>query len=216
MQVKLQWATPDVDAQIAYQARVSNPDNQSNPQIAGLLNYCMQEGHVSPFEMANVCLEVNTTRDIARQILRHRSFSFQEFSQRYQDASKLGDLVLRECRLQDVKNRQNSIALGADSRHHGEWAQDQQEVWALAAKTYQYALQRGVAKEIARALLPEGLTPSRLYMNGTMRSWVHYLGQRLHPSTQKEHRLIAEQALAVLRGVAPVTMAAFFPEVSRA
>ena len=212
MQVKLQWATPDIDAQIAYQARVSNPDNQSNPQIAGLLNYCMREGHVSPFEMANVCLEVNTTRDIARQILRHRSFSFQEFSQRYQDASKLGDLVLRECRLQDAKNRQNSTALDADSGHHDEWAQDQQVVWALAAKTYQYALQRGVAKEIARALLPEGLTPSRLYMNGTMRSWVHYLGQRLHPSTQKEHRLIAEQVLAVLRAVAPVTTAAFFPE----
>jgi len=216
MQVKLQWATPDIDAQIAYQARVSNPDNQSNPQIAGLLNYCMREGHVSPFEMANVCLEVNTTRDIARQILRHRSFSFQEFSQRYQDASKLGDLVLRECRLQDAKNRQNSIALDADSGHHDEWAQDQREVWALATKTYQYALQRGVAKEIARALLPEGLTPSRLYMNGTMRSWVHYLGQRMHPSTQKEHRLIAEQALAVLRGVAPVTMAAFFSEAPHA
>lgn len=216
MQVKLRWATPDIDAQIAYQARVSNPDNQSNPQIAGLLNYCMREGHVSPFEMANVCLEVNTTRDIARQILRHRSFSFQEFSQRYQDASKLGDLVLRECRLQDDKNRQNSIADGVPEGLAEWWAWAQDRVAQEAMRGYEQALEKGIAKEQARALLPEGLTPSRLYMNGTMRSWVHYLGQRMHPSTQKEHRLIAEQALAVLRGVAPVTMAAFFPEVSHA
>ena len=215
MQVKLQWATPDIDAQIAYQARVSNPDNQGNPQIAGLLNYCMREGHVSPFEMANVCLEVNTTRDIARQILRHRSFSFQEFSQRYQDASKLGDLVLRECRLQDTKNRQNSIADGVPEGLAEWWAWAQDRVAQEAMRDYELALEKGIAKEQARALLPEGLTPSRLYMNGTMRSWVHYLGQRLHPSTQKEHRLIAEQALTVLRGVAPITMAAFFPEGAR-
>ena len=215
MQVKLQWATPDIDAQIAYQARVSNPDNQDNPQIAGLLNYCMREGHVSPFEMANVCLEVNTTRDIARQILRHRSFSFQEFSQRYQDASKLGDLVLRECRLQDTKNRQNSIADGVPEGLAEWWAWAQDRVAQEAMRGYELALAKGIAKEQARALLPEGLTPSRLYMNGTMRSWVHYLGQRLHPSTQKEHRLIAEQALTVLRGVAPITMTAFFPEGAR-
>lgn len=215
MQVKLQWATADIDAQIAYQARVSNPDNQGNPQIAGLLNYCMREGHVSPFEMANVCLEVNTTRDIARQILRHRSFSFQEFSQRYQDASKLGDLVLRECRLQDTKNRQNSIADGVPEGLAEWWAWAQDRVAQEAMRGYELALEKGIAKEQARALLPEGLTPSRLYMNGTMRSWVHYLGQRLHPSTQKEHRLIAEQALTVLRGVAPITMTAFFPEGAR-
>ena len=215
MQVKLQWATADIDAQIAYQARVSNPDNQGSPQIAGLLNYCMREGHVSPFEMANVCLEVNTTRDIARQILRHRSFSFQEFSQRYQDASKLGDLVLRECRLQDTKNRQNSIADGVPEGLAEWWAWAQDRVAQEALRVYDLALEKGIAKEQARALLPEGLTPSRLYMNGTMRSWVHYLGQRLHPSTQKEHRLIAEQALTVLRGVAPITMAAFFPEGAR-
>lgn len=215
MQVKLQWATPDIDAQIAYQARVSNPDNQGNPQIAGLLNYCMREGHVSPFEMANVCLEVNTTRDIARQILRHRSFSFQEFSQRYQDASKLGDSVRRECRLQDTKNRQNSIADGVPEGLAEWWAWAQDRVAQEAMRGYELALGKGIAKEQARALLPEGLTPSRLYMNGTMRSWVHYLGQRLHPSTQKEHRLIAEQALTVLRGVAPITMTAFFPEGAR-
>lgn len=209
--VKLQWATPNIDAQIAFQARVSNPDNQDNPQIAGLLNYCMREGHVSPFEMANVCMEVNTTRDIARQILRHRSFSFQEFSQRYQDATKLGEWELRECRLQDTKNRQNSLAT-EDETQRSNWTALQNEVGEFTQWAYQRALANGIAKEQARVLLPEGLTPSRLYMNGTVRSWAHYLGQRLHPSTQKEHRLVAEQALAVLREVAPVTAAAFFPE----
>ena len=209
--VKLQWATPDIDAQIAFQARVSNPDNQGNPQIAGLLNYCMREGHVSPFEMANVCMEVNTTRDIARQILRHRSFSFQEFSQRYQDASKLGDFEMRECRMQDTKNRQNSIAEGVPLGLQEWWEWAQERVAAEAKRGYELALEKGIAKEQARALLPEGLTPSRLYMNGTLRSWIFYLQQRLHPSTQKEHRQVAEQALAILRGVAPVTAAAFFP-----
>lgn len=211
--VKLQWATPDIDAQIAFQARVSNPDNQGNPQIAGLLNYCMREGHVSPFEMANVCMEVNTTRDIARQILRHRSFSFQEFSQRYQDTSKLPHVELRECRLQDTENRQNSIALGDEKQGLQRWWSEAQEsLHTHAEQLYKLALVSGIAKEQARAILPEGLTPSRLYMNGTLRSWLHYLGQRLHPSTQKEHRLVAEQVLAVLREVAPVTTAAFFPE----
>ena len=210
--VKLQWATPNIDAQIAFQARVSNPDNQDNPQIAGLLNYCMREGHVSPFEMANVCLEVNTTRDIARQILRHRSFSFQEFSQRYQDVSKLDPVELRECRLQDKANRQNSIELGDEKQGLQRWWSDAQAaLHTHAEELYKHALDLGIAKEQARAILPEGLTPSRLYMNGTLRSWVHYLGQRLHPSTQKEHRLVAEQALAILREVAPVTTAAFFP-----
>ena len=208
--VKLQWATPDIDAQIAFQARVSNPDNQANESIAGLLNYCMREGHVSPFEMANVCMEVNTTRDIARQILRHRSFSFQEFSQRYQDASKLGDMVGRECRMQDTKNRQNSLPCD-DEWLRDDWAAMQDEVAMVAKGCYENALAMGIAKEQARALLPEGLTPSRLYMNGTMRSWIFYLKQRLHPSTQKEHRMVAEQALAILRDVAPVTAAAFFP-----
>lgn len=209
--VKLQWATPNIDEQIAYQARVSNPENQDNPAIAGLLNYCMREGHVSPFEMANVCLEINTTRDIARQILRHRSFSFQEFSQRYQDVTQIGDWELRECRLQDTKNRQNSLDCN-DTHIEGLWYEMQDKVDNLAKTSYLAALEMGVAKEQARVLLPEGLTPSRLYMNGNMRSWVHYLGQRLHPSTQKEHRQVAEQALAILRTVAPVTTSAFFPE----
>ena len=209
--VKLQWATPNIDEQIAYQARVSNPENQDNPAIAGLLNYCMREGHVSPFEMANVCLEINTTRDIARQILRHRSFSFQEFSGRYQSFDALPEADLRECRLQDTKNRQNSLETD-DPILQAQWVIHQQRVADEAMAAYGWALEAGIAKEQARALLPEGLTPSRLYMNGTMRSWVHYLGQRLHPSTQKEHRQVAEQALAILRTVAPVTTSAFFPE----
>ena len=209
--VKLQWATPNIDEQIAYQARVSNPENQDNPAIAGLLNYCMREGHVSPFEMANVCLEINTTRDIGRQILRHRSFSFQEFSGRYQSFDALPEADLRECRLQDTKNRQNSLETD-DPTLQAQWAIHQQRVADEATAAYGWALEAGIAKEQARALLPEGLTPSRIYMNGTMRSWVHYLGQRLHPSTQKEHRQVAEQALAVLRTVAPVTTSAFFPE----
>ena len=211
MTTKIEWASPEIDKKIAYMARVSNPANQDNENIAGLLNYCMREGHVSPFEMASVCMEVNTTRDIARQILRHRSFSFQEFSQRYQDTSVLGEMIEREVRLQDTKNRQNSIATD-NPAHMKEWSQDQHEVWSLASMNYANALKRGVAKEVARALLPEGLTPSRLYMNGTMRSWIHYLKQRLHPSTQKEHRVLAESILAQLTLVAPITMRAFFGE----
>lgn len=212
MTIRLVWATPDADYVMAYCARVSNPANQDNPDSAGLLRYCAKHGHWSVFEMANVCLEVNTTRDIARQLLRHRSFSFQEFSQRYADASLLGDMVKREARLQDTKNRQNSIELEPHSPHHEEWRIDQQEVWAVAVKNYKQALERGVAKEVARALLPEGLTPSRLYVNGTVRSWVHWLQVRLDASTQKEHRELAGQALEVLRRSVPITFGALFDE----
>ena len=208
-QIKLQWATPDIDKQIMFMARVSNPENQ-NSERARLLYYCMEHGHVSPFEMANVCLEINTTRDIGRQILRHRSFSFQEFSQRYADVTLLGDnMIERECRLQDTANRQNSIET-SDEMLRYRWAYEQRVLWANAIAAYKRALEAGIAKEQARALLPEGLTASRMYMNGNLRSWIFYLKQRLDPSTQKEHRLIAEQILAVLRGVAPITMAAFF------
>ena len=209
MNVKLQWATPDIDWQIMYQARVSNPDGQNSGKPR-LLYYCMEEGHVSPFEMANACLEIDTTRDVARQILRHRSFSFQEFSQRYADATKLGDFHYREARLQDTKNRQNSLQCNDDTLAQ-QWIDAQAEIAKRAKLVYEWALENGIAKEQARALLPEGLTPSRLYMNGTMRSWIFYLKQRLHPSTQKEHRLIAQEVLQVLRGVAPITMDAFFP-----
>lgn len=209
---KLVWATPDADRMIAEIARVSNPDNQKNPNIEGLLKYMMREGHVSPFEMANACIEVTTTRDIGRQILRHRSFQFQEFSQRYQSCDKLPQAECRECRLQDNVNRQNSIETN-DDELIGQWNDAQNAVRKLASETYAWALANGIAKEQARALLPEGLTSSRLYMNGTMRSWIHYLQSRLHESTQKEHREIAVEILEILRGVAPVTMGAFFGEV---
>jgi len=208
MSVKIEWATPNADKQIMFMARVSNPANQHS-ENARLLHYCMEHGHVSPFEMASACIEINTTRDIARQILRHRSFSFQEFSQRYADVGLLGDMVERECRMQDTKNRQNSIETN-DGAVISAWDSMQKRAWIRAVSDYQLALDNGIAKEQARALLPEGLTPSRLYMSGTMRSWVHYLKQRLHVSTQKEHRLIAEQVLEQLRTVAPITMAAFF------
>ena len=209
MSAQLIWATPNIDTVIGYIARVSNPENQQNPDVVKLFDYMERNGHVSPFEMANVCVEINTTRDIGRQILRHRSFSFQEFSQRYADASLLGDMVPSECRLQDTKNRQNSLP--ANEHHQHQWDLVQFEVWDKATAMYGYALQRGVAKEVARKLLPEGLTPTRMYMNGTMRSWIHYLRSRLDPSTQKEHRDVAAQVLSILREVAPLTMAAFFP-----
>ena len=209
MTVKLQWATPDTDKQIMFMARVSNPANQ-NSENSRLLHYCMEHGHVSPFEMASACLEINTTRDIGRQILRHSSFDFQEFSQRYADVSALPEVELRECRLQDTDNRQNSLEC-YDPEIIGWWDQVQREVHESAQGFYLAALNRGIAKEQARAVLPEGLTPSRMYMSGTFRSWIHYLKSRLDPSTQKEHRLIAQQALAILRPVAPITMEAFFP-----
>ncbi len=207
---KVIWATPDIDNTISYIARVSNPSNQSNPNILGLLQYMMREGHVSPFEMANVTMEINTTRDIGRQILRHRSFSFQEFSQRYQDVTKLGGFLTRECRLQDTTNRQSSIEV-EDSELNTWWQETQDMVIREVTLAYKEALSKGIAKEQARAILPEGNTMSRMYMNGNIRSWVFYLKQRLHPTTQKEHRELAEDIISQLRVVAPITMEAFFP-----
>ena len=209
MNVKLIWATPNADKMIAEIARVSNPDNQKNPNIEGLLKYMMREGHVSPFEMVNACVEITTTRDIGRQILRHRSFSFQEFSQRYASTDSLPVATLRECRLQDEKNRQNSVKSN-DQGLNEWWVHAQGQLSDMGKYLYTEALKRGVAKEQARALLPEGLTTSRLYMNGTLRSWIHYLQSRLDQSTQKEHRDIAVEILSILRNIAPVTMKAFF------
>ena len=208
--VKMIWATPDIDNTLAKIARVSNPDNQDNPNIKGLLTYMMTHGHVSPFEMANVCLELNTTRDIGRQVLRHKSLNFQEFSGRYQDMTKLDNAPLRECRLQDTKNRQNSVVT-EDVDYTSWWEEAQRVVRFHAQGLYDEALSLGIAKEQARALLPEGLTMSRMYANGNLRSWIFYLKQRLDPTTQKEHRELAQQVLAELRLVAPVTMEAFFP-----
>ena len=207
---KLIWATPDADKHIGYCARVSNPNNQDNPNVAGLLSYCARNAHWSVFEMASVCIEVSTTRDIARQILRHRSFSFQEFSQRYADATQLGEFAIRECRMQDNKNRQNSLETD-DFELTVWWAAAQKRMIDETEFLYSEALKRGIAKEQARALLPEGLTPSKLYVTGTMRSWITFLQARLDVATQKEHRLVAQDVLTVLRDVAPVTVGAFFP-----
>lgn len=211
MSVKIQWATPEIDKQIMYMARVSNPEGQNSENIK-LLYFCMKEGHVSPFDMANVCLEINTPRDIARQALRHSSIKPQEFSQRYQTVDKLDDFCLREFRAQHPTNRQLSIDVPAGDERHDEWARRQQQIIDLVTEHYEWCLKNGGAKEVARVILPEGLTPSRCYFNGTMRSWISYLKQRTHVSTQKEHRFIAAQVLEQLRTVAPITMAAFFGE----
>ena len=190
----------DVDSFIAYVARVSNPSNQNNTETsAKLIKYLIKNQHWSPFEMVSVCLEINTTRDIARQILRHRSFSFQEFSQRYADASQLG-FEIRDARLQDTKNRQNSIETD-DHVLATWWDAKQKFIEEIVSQTYTDALDKGIAKEQARAILPEGLTKSRMYMNGTLRSWIHYIQLRSANGTQKEHR---EVALACVEAIKPV------------
>lgn len=190
MTVKLIWITPDAERLIAQIARVSNPSNQDNPNFKQLLIYMVKNAHWSPFEMASACFEINTTRDIGRQILRHRSFSFQEFSQRYADVSALPPVAFRECRLQDIENRQNSVPT-TDEPMTDAWLDMQKHAYDTAVAHYRNALNMGVAKEQARALLPEGLTPSRLYMSGTIRSWMHYTELRSDVSTQKEHRVLS-------------------------
>lgn len=203
MKVNLVWATPDIEEKVAYCARVSNPENQHNHETAPkLLKYLMKHKHFSPFEMANVCMEIETTRDIARQILRHRSFSFQEFSQRY---AVVNDFSFRDCRVQDEKNRQNSF-VSVDPELNSWWRATQLRVQQEAEFMYQAALNRGVAKEQARALLPEGMAMSRMYMNGTLRSWLHYIEVRTDPSTQKEHREVAEACKTVIGLVCPSIM----------
>jgi thymidylate synthase (FAD) len=184
---------------VAYCARVSNPANQNNTDTnEKLIRYLIKNDHWSPLEMVSVCLEIETTRDIARQILRHRSFSFQEFSQRYAIAN-LG-VELKEARLQDNKNRQNSIEVD-NVELNGEWENMQNRVVKSAEAAYKWALDNGIAKEQARAVLPEGITLSRMYMNGTLRSWVHYIKLRSGNGTQKEHRLIA---LACAKAIEPI------------
>ena len=178
---------------IAYCARVSNPGNQNNKETSEkLVKYLIKNRHWSPLEMVNACIEIETTRDIARQILRHRSFSFQEFSQRYADPTKDLSYQTRDARLQDPKNRQNSIELSEkDRRLNEDFRMKQILVWRRAQDTYEWAIKNGIAKEQARAVLPEGMTVSRLYMNGTLRSWVHYIDLRSANGTQKEHQDIA-------------------------
>ena len=191
---------------VAYCARVSNPSNQLNNETSDkLINYLMDHKHWSPLEMVNVCLEINTTRDIAHQIVRHRSFSFQEFSQRYADVKNMGEMfVIREARMQDKKNRQNSIELDMNSPIHDKWIKRQLAVRALAEETYNWAIHNGIAKEQARVVLPEGLTKSKLYMNGTLRSWVHYVDLRTTKGTQKEHLIIAQECGEIIKGLFPV------------
>ncbi len=207
MTVEVVWVTPDAEKHLAYIARVSNPDNQENPNYAKLLKYMLDNGHWSPFEMVNLCIEINTTRDIARQILRHRSFSFQEASQRYQTVDKFGEMVYRECRLQDEKNRQNSLPCDDEDLGLG-WEIAQDRVWLTAKQVYNNAISSGIAKEVARALLPEGLTPSRMYVNGTLRSWIHYVEVRCDESTQKEHREIANAVKSKLVELFPTVASA--------
>jgi thymidylate synthase (FAD) len=187
---------------VAYCARVSNPGNQTNTETSEkLIRYLIKHQHWSPLEMVSACLEIETTRDIARQILRHRSFSFQEFSQRYAVAD-LG-FEFKEARLQDTKNRQNSIEID-DTRLQLNWETQQDYVVAAAQKTYRWALDHGIAKEQARAVLPEGLTVSRLYMQGTLRSWLHYIELRSGPETQKEHRAVAQDCATALETIFPM------------
>jgi thymidylate synthase (FAD) len=184
-----------VDEFIAYVARVSNPSNQNNTLTAPkLLRYLAKHKHWSPFEMVDVVMEINTTRDIGRQILRHRSFSFQEFSQRYADPTKDMGFVTREARLQDTKNRQNSIVNDQSIALNNDWDNLQLELREHAEVVYNWAIENGIAKEQARAVLPEGLIMSRMYMKGSLRSWIHYCQVRMDPSTQKEHRDIAADA----------------------
>ena len=198
---------------IAYCARVSNPSNQTNKKTAEkLLRYLIKHKHWSPFEMVSACLEIETTRDIARQMLRHRSFSFQEFSQRYADPTEDLEFVTRECRLQDDANRQNSIDIEADPNTQGDqrltslivdWQRKQRGIINQSREAYKWAVENGIAKEQARAVLPEGLTVSRLYMNGTLRSWIHFIDLRCGPETQKEHRQVAFACAKVIAEIFP-------------
>jgi thymidylate synthase (FAD) len=200
----LEFELTDMQELVAYCARVSNPANQFNTETSEkLIRYLVRNAHWSPLEMVSACIEITTTRDIARQILRHRSFSFQEFSQRYADPVQELDFVLREARLQDPKNRQNSVEV-EDTLLQNEWFRAQQRVIYAAKREYEWAIKNGIAKEQARAVLPEGLTESRLLMNGTLRSWIHYIQLRSANGTQKEHILIAQEIANVITKIFPM------------
>jgi thymidylate synthase (FAD) len=206
----------DAQELIAYCARVSNPSNQLNTDTSEkLIRYLIKHAHWSPLEMVSACIEITTTRDIARQILRHRSFSFQEFSQRYADPTKDLDFVLREARLQDIKNRQNSIEIDVQDEDDefliAEWNRRQQDVIDLAKETYRWAVECGIAKEQARAVLPEGNTVSRLYMNGTLRSWIHFIELRSGNGTQKEHMEVARACAEAIAAIFPMTTSLITP-----
>jgi thymidylate synthase (FAD) len=194
----------DMQDLVAYCARVSNPSNQLNMETAEkLIQYLVKNKHWSPLEMTSVCLEVETTRDIARQFLRHRSFSFQEFSQRYADPTQDLDFVIREARLQDTKNRQNSVDVD-DAKLQRWWEDEQRRLIYMIKESYAQAIKKGIAKEQARAILPEGNTVSRMYVNGTLRSWVHYCELRSSNGTQKEHMEIARACAEVITKIFPL------------
>ena len=210
-QDEFEFDLPNLQDLVAYCARVSNPSNQANSETSErLIKYLIKHKHWSPLEMVSVCIEVETTRDIARQLLRHRSFSFQEFSQRYADpTAELDDaFVLREARMQDTKNRQNSVELDMSDKKQRllayEWERAQKRVLYAVKKEYEWAIKNGIAKEQARAVLPEGLTVSRLYVNGTLRSWIHYIDLRDGNGTQKEHAEIARACAEVIAKVFPI------------
>ena len=204
-----EWGLTDVQELVAFCARVSNPANQLNSDTSErLIRYLIKHQHWSPLEMVSACIEITTTRDIARQILRHRSFSFQEFSQRYADPTQDLNFVLREARLQDVTNRQNSVPISGltlkEQNLKEQWEWKQKDVIASAEHAYEWAVANGIAKEQARAVLPEGLIESRLYMNGTLRSWIHYCDLRSAHGTQKEHMDIAKAIAKVISTVFPM------------
>jgi len=199
MKVRLISATPCIEENMAYVARVSSP-NQDNPEYSKLLKYCLRKGHWSVFEHGYITLEIETSRAIARQIIRHRSFAFSEFSQRYAEVN--GDPIFVEARTQDTKNRQSSHTTD-DPILIKYWSQAQADVWSTARNWYDNALKMGIAKEQARALLPEGMTPSRIYMSGTVRSWIHYIQVRSENGTQKEHSMVALECKRVLQDVIP-------------
>jgi thymidylate synthase (FAD) len=195
----------DLLQMVAFCARVSNPSNQNNEASAEkLVQYLIKHQHWSPLEMVNVCMEIDTTRDIARQILRHRSFSFQEFSQRYADPTKDLTFVTREARLQDEKNRQNSVDIPMEDSIHHIWESYQEVIIERCKHAYEWAINAGIAKEQARAILPEGLTMSRMYVNGTLRSWIHYMQLRAGNGTQKEHQEIARACAEAIYQIFPL------------
>jgi thymidylate synthase (FAD) len=200
----------DVQDLVAFCARVSNPSNQLNTETSEkLIRYLVKHKHWSPLEMASACLEITTTRDIARQILRHRSFSFQEFSQRYADPTKDMQFVVRDARFQDTKNRQNSVDFDLNNEEQRllsiEWERAQKRVIFAAKREYEWAIANGIAKEQARAVLPEGLIESRIYMNGTLRSWIHFIELRSANGTQKEHQLVAIECARAIANIFPMT-----------
>jgi thymidylate synthase (FAD) len=201
VKVSLKWITPDADKMVAHMARVSNPNAQEGDPAGKLIAYLIKHQHWSPFEMACMCVEIETTRDIARQILRHRSFHFQEFSQRYAEVKETPELC-EQARLQDIENRQNSIPCEDIELNDG-WIWWQHRVWDFCWAGYQACLKMGIAKELARKLLPEGLVRTRMYMQGTLRDWIHYLAIRRGPETQKEHRDVAIAIATVMAAQCP-------------